>query len=42
MSTKLTYHAPDAFWSDLSADSIFCDTFSALLDPYEYDDDFEW
>ncbi len=42
MNKKMYYHSPEVFWSNLAADSIFCDTFSALLDPYEYDDEFEW
>ncbi len=38
MKVKLSYKAPQAYLEGLSADSMFCDAFSAYIDDYEYDE----
>ena len=41
MEGKLIYKAPAIYVGKLSSDSMFCDTASGWIDPYEQEE-FEW
>ena len=38
MKQLLTYHAPQAFWSELAAGSLICDSYNSGIDDYDYVD----
>ena len=38
MKERLYYHAPQAAWCELTAESLVCDSYNSGIDDYDYAD----
>jgi len=38
MKKELYYHAPQAYWSELSGQELICDSYDSGIDDFDYEE----